>query len=50
LGYGFGSGGAGGSGDVGNGGGTPGDFTKGTTEEASIAYNALTLGAAKLNL
>jgi len=49
LGYGFGSGGSGGSGDVGNGGGTPGDFTKGTTQEASIAYNGAQLGEARLS-
>jgi predicted porin len=50
LGYGFGSKGAGGSGDVGTGGSVPGDFTSGTTQEASIAYNNLELGDAKLNI
>jgi predicted porin len=50
IGYGFGSGGSGGSGDVGNGGSTPGDFTKGTTREASVAYNALDLGFGKLSV
>jgi len=50
LGYTFGSGGAGGSGDVGNGGSVPGDFTKGTGQAASIAYNGIDLGGAKLNL
>ena len=49
LAYGFGSGGSGGSGDVGNGGSTPGDFTRGTTQEASIAYNALPIGPGKLS-
>jgi predicted porin len=44
LAYGFGSGGAGGSGDVGNGGSTPGDFERGTTQEASIALNSLEVG------
>jgi predicted porin len=48
LGYGFGSQGAGGGG--GNGGTVPGDFTKGTTQEASVAYNNLDLGAANLNV
>jgi len=50
LAYKFGSGGAGGSGDVGNGGSLPGDFTNGTAEAASIAYNGINLGAAKLNV
>lgn len=50
VGYAFGSGGAGGSGDVGNGGSTPGDFSKGTTQEASIAYNKIDLGAAVANV
>jgi hypothetical protein len=50
LGYSFGSGGNGGSGDVGSGGSTPGDFTKGTTQAASVAYNGLALGPAKLSL
>jgi predicted porin len=49
LAYAFGSGGAGGSGDVGNGGATPGDFQKGTTQEASIAYNSLALGPGVLS-
>jgi predicted porin len=44
LAYSFGSGGAGGSGDVGNGGSIPGDFTKGTTQAASVAYNRLVIG------
>jgi predicted porin len=47
LGYGFGSKGAGGGG---SGGSVPGDFTNGTTQEASVAYNGLELGAAKLNV
>ncbi len=50
LGYAFGSGGAGGSGDVGNGGATPGDFGKGTTKEASIAYNHLGVGPAFISV
>src|ERR1035441_9431247 len=50
LGYSFGSGGAGGSGDVGNGGSTPGDFTNGTTQAASVAYNKLMVGPAVINL
>ena len=50
LGYGFGSGGAGGSGDVGNGGGNPGDFKRGSTQQASIAYNGLALGPGKLSV
>jgi predicted porin len=49
LGYAFGSGGAGGSGDIGNGGTIPGDFTNGSTQAASIAYNGLDLGAGKLS-
>jgi predicted porin len=49
LGYAFGSQGAGGSGDVGNGGATPGDFQKGTTQEASIALNALPVGPGLLS-
>jgi predicted porin len=49
LAYAFGSGGAGGSGDVGDGGSTPGDFQKGTTQEASIAYNSLALGPGLLS-
>ncbi|GAC1358080.1 MAG: hypothetical protein NVSMB34_12910 [Variovorax sp.] len=44
LGYAFGSGGNGGSGDVGTGGSTPGEFTKGTTVAASVAYNHIELG------
>ena len=44
LAYAFGSQGGGGSGDVGNGGATPGDFTKGTTQEASIALNSVQVG------
>lgn len=47
LGYGFGSSAAGGGG---SGGSVPGDFTNGTTQEASIAYNGLELGAAKFNV
>ena len=50
AGYSFGSGGAGGSGDVGNGGATPGDFGKGTTKAASVAYNKLAVGPAVINL
>jgi predicted porin len=50
LGYSFGSGGAGGSGDVGTGGATPGDFAKGTTQAASIAYNKLIVGPATVSL
>ena len=50
LAHAFGSGGAGGSGDVGNGGSTPGDFTKGTTTQASVAYNSLNLGVGKLSV
>ncbi|MBV8468697.1 MAG: porin, partial [Burkholderiaceae bacterium] len=46
LAYKFGSGGNGGSGDVGSGGSVPGDFTNGTAEAASVAYNAIALGAA----
>ncbi|VTU45937.1 Outer membrane protein (porin) (plasmid) [Variovorax sp. SRS16] len=44
LGYAFGSGANGGSGDVGTGGSTPGEFTKGTTVAASVAYNQIDLG------
>ena len=47
LGYGFGSSAAGGGG---SGGSVPGDFTNGTTQEASIAYNGLELGVAKFNV
>lgn len=50
LGYAFGSAGAGGSGDVGNGGSVPGDFTKGTAQGVSLAYNGIDLGGARLNL
>lgn len=50
LGYGFGSKGNGGSSDPAQGGSTPGDFSKGTTQEASIAYNALQLGDGKLSV
>jgi predicted porin len=50
LGYAFGSGGGGGSGDVGNGGSVPGDFTKGTNQAVSVAYNSLAVGGALLNL
>jgi predicted porin len=50
LAYKFGSGGAGGSGDVGNGGSIPGDFTNGTAEAASLAYNGIDLGGAKMNV
>ena len=50
LGYAFGSAGAGGSGDVGNGGSVPGDFGKGTTKEASVAYNHFEAGPAIINL
>ena len=49
LGYAFGSQGAGGSGDVGNGGATPGDFQKGSTQEASIALNSLPVGPGLLS-
>src|SRR5471030_1616712 len=49
LAYAFGSQGAGGSGDVGNGGSTPGDFQKGTTQEASIALNSLAVGPGLLS-
>jgi len=49
LGYGFGSQGAGGSGDVGNGGAVPGDFQKGTTQEASIALNSVEVGPGLLS-
>jgi predicted porin len=45
LGYGFSSTGPGGG--NGNGGGVAGDFTNGSTEEGSIAYNALELGDGK---
>jgi len=41
--YAFGSAGAGGSGDVGNGGSIPGDFTNGTAQAVSVAYNHLEL-------
>jgi predicted porin len=47
LGYGFSSTGPGGG--NGNGGGVAGDFTDGSTEEASIAYNGLELGDGKLS-
>ncbi len=50
LAYKFGSGGPGGSGDVGNGGSVPGDFSNGTAQAASVAYNRLDLGGAKMNL
>lgn len=50
LAYKFGSGGAGGSGDVGNGGSIPGDFSNGTAQAASVAYNRLDLGVAKVNV
>jgi predicted porin len=50
LAYKFGSGGAGGSGDVGNGGSIPGDFSNGTGEAASVAYNRIELGGANMNL
>ncbi len=50
LGYAFGSGGGGGSGDVGNGGSTPGDFTRGTDQAVSVAYNGLAVGPAVMNL
>jgi predicted porin len=49
LAYGFGSGGAGGAGSSDLGGATPGDYTKGTSQEVSIAYNGLKLGPTKLN-
>ena len=49
LGYAFGSQGAGGSGDVGNGGASPGDFKKGSTQEASIALNSLPVGPGLLS-
>jgi predicted porin len=50
LAYKFGSGGAGGSGDVGNGGSIPGDFSNGTGQAASVAYNRIELGGASMNL
>ena len=50
LGYAFGSGGAGGSGDVGNGGSTPGDFSNGTTQAASLAANSLAVGPGLLGV
>ena len=50
VGYAFGSGGAGGSGDVGNGGATPGDFGRGTTQAVSVAYNKLALGPTIVNV
>ena len=50
LGYAFGSGGNGGSGDVGSGGSVPGDFTRGTSQAVSVAYNGLALGGPVLNL
>jgi predicted porin len=50
LAYKFGSGGVGGSGDVGNGGSVPGDFTNGTAQAASVAYNGIDLGGAKMNV
>ncbi len=49
LGYAFGSQGNGGSGDVGNGGTVPGDFGKGSTQQASIAYNNLKIGDGNLS-
>ena len=49
LAYAFGSQGAGGSGDVGNGGATPGDFKKGSTQEASIAVNSVAVGPGLLS-
>jgi len=50
LAYAFGSGGNGGSSDPGAGGSVPGDFAKGTAQAASIAYQNIDLGGAKLNL
>jgi len=50
LAYAFGSGGGGGSGDVGTGGSVPGDFTKGTSFAASVAYNHLQVGPGEFNL
>ena len=50
LAYKFGSGGAGGSGDVGNGGSIPGDFSNGTGQAASVAYNGIDLGGAVMNV
>lgn len=50
LAYGFGSSGNGGSGDVGTGGSVPGDFTQGTSQAVSVAYNHLPLGPGVLNL
>jgi predicted porin len=50
LAYAFGSGGNGGSGDVGSGGSVPGDFTKGTSFAASVAYNHLKAGPGEFNL
>jgi predicted porin len=44
LAYGFGSGGVGGSGAVGNGGSSPGEFERGTSQQASIALNSLQVG------
>ena len=48
--YKFGSGGAGGSGDVGNGGSSPGDFSNGTAQAVSVAYNGIDLGGAVMNV
>jgi predicted porin/uncharacterized coiled-coil protein SlyX len=50
LAYAFGSAGNGGSGDVGNGGSVPGDFTKGTGQAVSVAYNKLKVGDGTINL
>jgi predicted porin len=51
LGYAFGSGGAGGSGnDNPSGGSSPGDFTKGTNQAVSVAYNDLAVGPLLLNM
>ena len=50
LAYKFGSGGNGGSGDVGTGGSLPGDFSNGTAEAVSVAYNSIALGDARANV
>jgi predicted porin len=50
LAYAFGSGGNGGSADPGAGGSEPGDFNNGTAQAASVAYQNIPLGDAKLNL
>lgn len=50
LAYGFGFRGNGGSADPGEGGALPGQFTNGTTQEVSVAYNGLDVGAGRFNL